>query len=91
MIKFYFKSYYSLCQYSQGWYGTLEYAPFADVIFYNDIECFCIGIIDVIIDGIEYITEEEAIDIINSYDNNLNGIWYGEKLANRWNEVVVDG
>ena len=34
----YFKMYYQACAYSKNWYGTLDYAPSATVLFYNDIE-----------------------------------------------------
>ena len=29
--------------YSQGWYGTLDYAPPATVVLYDDSAGFCIG------------------------------------------------
>jgi hypothetical protein len=84
----YFKSTYQPCSYSPNWYGTLDYAPNATVLMYDDENLFCIGTMDEIIDGVEYITEEQAINIINDSDGEL--VYKGDKLLHRW-DVVEDG
>jgi hypothetical protein len=82
---YYFISYYEVgLKYSKEWYGTLSYAPPATVLLYNDAEGYCIGMIDQQIRGIDYITEEEAMEFVNSADLDNPDIWAGEKLANRY-------
>jgi hypothetical protein len=81
---FYFISYYEPgLKYGKTWYGTLDYAPLATVLLYNDAEGYCIGMIDQKIKGIDYITEEEAMEFVNSADLDNPDIWAGDKLANR--------
>ena len=43
-MKYYFKSNYEECFYSQNWYGSLNLAPNATILFYDDNDNFCIGI-----------------------------------------------
>jgi hypothetical protein len=44
------------------------------------------------INGLDYITEEEAYQYINNADMNDELVWTGEKLLHRWdNEVMLDG
>lgn len=87
----YFKSTYSPCAYSPNWYGTLDYAPPANVLMYNDEDCFCIGTMDEVIEGVQYIPEEEALTIVDSSEGEL--VYKGDKLLHRWDiaEVVYDG
>jgi len=80
----YFKSYYSPCAYSPNWYGTLDYAPMATVLMYNDEDCYCIGYMEANDANVNYISEKEAMDIIDNEDGRLDHIWKGERLAHRW-------
>ena len=88
----YFKSFYEPgIAYSPNWYGTLAYAPSATVLLYNDTEGFCIGFMDSALpDGVTAITEQEALIAVDEAIAN-DSVWFGERLANRWNEVVTDG
>jgi len=79
---YYFKSNYELCNYSPDWYGTLDYAPPATVLIYDDDHCFCIGYMEVNDANVEYITEEEALNIINNSEGEL--VYKNEKLESRW-------
>jgi hypothetical protein len=85
---YYFKSTYQPCSYSPNWYGTFSYAPSATVLMYDDKNLFCIGIMDEIIGGVEYISEVEAQTIIDSSEGEQ--VFKGEKLLHRW-DVVEDG
>jgi len=87
---YYFKSYYQPCFYGPNWYGALDYAPFATVLMYNDAEYFCVGKMDEKIDEVVYISESEALAIINEADTSNPNIWAGDKLLHRW-DVIVDG
>ena len=84
---YYFKSYYSPCSYSPNWYGTLDYAPPATVLMYNDAEGFCIGTMDEQIDGVTYISEPEAMVIVNTADINNPNVFVGNKLLHRWDVI----
>ena len=87
----YFKSYYQPCSYSPNWYGLLNYAPPATILLYNDEECFCIGVMEERIFGVQHIAEVDALSQVSNADGNNPDVWKGDRLANRWNEVVIDG
>jgi hypothetical protein len=79
----YFKSTYEKgIAYSKDWYGTFSYAPNATVLMYDDLNAFCIGTMKETIDGVEYLTEEQALSIINSSEGEK--VYKGNKLAERW-------
>lgn len=92
-MKYYFKSNYTPCFYSQNWYGCLDLAPNAIVEFYDDNNNFCIGYVEseeamTILSGYETITAyvDEAtalaeIALLSVVDDN---VWFGERLATRW-------
>lgn len=86
----YFISRYEPCAYSPNWYKELSYAPNATVLMYNDDECYCIGYMEVNDADVEYISEQQAINIINHVDYNNQNIWYGSRLWHRWDEPVVE-
>ena len=83
----YFKSYYSPCAYSPNWYGTLDYAPMATVLMYNDEDCYCIGHMEADDANVNYITEEEAMDIIDSEEG--EHVWKGDRLTHRWDKPAI--
>lgn len=89
----YFKSIYSPCAYSPDWYGTLSYAPSATVLMYDDENLFCVGYMESELpEGVETITEQEALNYVNNADENNPNIFKGDKLIHRWDsEVVTDG
>lgn len=87
----YFKSYYDkTIAYSPNWYGTLDFAPPATVILYNDNEGFCIGKMESDLpEGVLAISETEALsEVANAED--IDGVYFGDKLMHRW-EVTEDG
>jgi hypothetical protein len=88
----YFKSFYdSGIAYSPNWYGTLSYAPAATVLLYDDNQGFCIGCMESELpEGVQAITEQEALSIVASAED-VEGVWFGEKLAHRWEEGGIDG
>ena len=83
----YFKSNYDeVGAYSKGWYGTRDYAPPATILLYNDNENYCIGYMESELP--EYLiplTESEALELIDNAEDG-EGIYFGEKLENRWEE-----
>ena len=88
---YYFKSSYPVgIAYSPNWYGTLDYAPAAEVLLYDDNNGYCIGRMDSALPaGVIPMTEQEALaEIAQAQD--IDGVWFGEKLAHKW-EVVSDG
>lgn len=86
----YFKSNYTPgIKYSPGWYGTLNYAPLATILLYNDEDGYCIGTINETIAGIEYITEEAALTIINAVDLTDPLIFTGDKLLHKWDREEI--
>jgi len=85
---YYFKSTYQPCSYSPNWYGTLNYAPKATVLMYDDENLFCIGTMEETIAGVEYITEEQAQAIIDASEGEQ--VYKGDRLLHRW-DVVEDG
>ena len=88
----YFKSAYKRCTYSPGWYGTLDWAPPATVLLYNDNDCWCIGYMESDLpNGVVAITEAEANEILAAAEalEATEDVWFGEKLENRWNEEAV--
>lgn len=86
---YYFKSYYEPCAYSPNWYGSFSYAPKATVLLYDDENCYCVGYMDEIIEGVEYISEAEALELIEVTEGEL--VYKGEVLLHRWDEVVLNG
>lgn len=81
----YFKSFYDVgLSYSPNWYGTLDYAPLATVLLYDDNQGYCIGYMESALpQGVVSLTEEEAnTEIINAQD--IDGVFFGEKLTLRW-------
>ena len=87
----YFKSTYQLgLAYSPNWYGTLDYAPPATVLLYDDNQGYCIGYMaSELPQGVTSIAETEAqTELANAQD--VEGVFYGDKLLNRW-DVIVDG
>lgn len=87
----YFKSYYDkTLSYSPDWYGTLSYAPPATVLLYNDNEGFCIGYMaSELPDGVQALTESEALAIVAGAED-IEGVWFGEKLARRWDVMEYE-
>ena len=87
----YFKSTYDQgIAYSPNWYGTLNYAPPATVLLYDDNQGYCIGYMaSELPDGAQALMESEALAIVDGAED-VEGVFFGEKLANRWNEVVLD-
>jgi hypothetical protein len=83
----YFKSYYETgLAYSPNWYGTLSYAPQATVLLYDDNQGFCIGFMEVELPpGVIPMTEAEALAEVAQAED-IDGVWFGEKLAHRWDE-----
>jgi len=86
----YFKMYYQACAYSKNWYGILNYAPTATILLYNDAEGYCIGHMEESIYGVQPLTEAEALAEVNAVAEVMD-VWKGDKLATRWDEVLVDG
>ena len=87
----YFKGFYDLgIVYSRNYYATLDYAPSATVILYNDNEGYCIGYMESALpDGVTAMTEADALaEVVQVQD--IDGVWFGDKLTHRW-DVVVDG
>jgi hypothetical protein len=91
MAKNYFKSTYEPCSYSPNWYGTLDYAPNAIVLLYDDNQGFCIGYMESELpEGVIPMTEVEVLaKTANTVD--AEGVYFGDKLGHRWDEVVTDG
>jgi hypothetical protein len=86
----YFKSYYQSCSYSPNWYGTLDYAPSATILLYNDNECYCIGYMESELPNeVIPLTEEEALAEI-SQSQDIDGVYFGDKLLHRW-DGDIDG
>ena len=87
----YFKSFYDkTLSYSPDWYGTLSYAPPATVLLYNDNEGFCIGYMaSELPDGVQALTESEALAIVAGAED-IEGVWFGEKLARRWDVMEYE-
>lgn len=87
----YFKSNYEKgLAYSENWYGTLDYAPPATVLLYNDNDGYCIGKMESALpNGITAMTETEALaEISNAVE--VDGVYFGDKLLHRW-EVMKHG
>jgi len=86
----YFKSFYGLgIVYSPTWYGTLDYAPPATVLLYDDNQGYCIGYMESDLPpGVQAIAEQEALTEVGQAQD-IKGVWFGEKLAHRW-DVVED-
>ena len=87
----YFKSFYDKgIAYSPNWYGTLNYAPAATVLLYDDNQGYCIGYMESALpDGVQALTESEALAIVASAVD-VEGVWFGEKLAGRWTLSLTD-
>jgi len=87
----YFKSFYDQgIAYYPNWYGTMDYAPPATVLLYDDNQGYCIGYMaSELPDGVQALTESEALAIVASAED-IEGVWYSEKLVHRW-DVVDDG
>jgi len=87
----YFKGFYDKgIAYSPNWYGTLNYAPPATVLLYDDNQGYCIGYMaSELPEGVQALMESEALAIVEGAEG-VEGVFFGEKLANRWNEVVLD-
>jgi len=86
-MKNYFMAYYNVdCIYSPNWYGQLNYSPMATVLMYVDdaFYAYCIGYMEANDANVNYISEKEAMDIIDNEDGRLDHIWKGERLAHRW-------
>jgi hypothetical protein len=83
----YFKSKYEkVAGYSPDWYGIMDYAPPATILLYDDNICECIGYMDSPLPEdvhITPLTEANALDIVQNYPEG-EGIYFGEKLAQRW-------
>jgi hypothetical protein len=86
----YFKSYYEkTLSYSPNWYGTMDYAPPAIVLLYDDNQGYCIGYMDGELPaGVEAMTEIDALaEILVAQD--IDGVYFGDKLLHRW-DVGLD-
>lgn len=40
--------------------------------------------------GVEPMTEAQALSEISGAQD-IDGVWFGDKLTHRWDEVVIDG
>lgn len=87
----YFKSFYeSGIAYSPNWYGTLNYAPPATVLLYDDNQGFCIGYMESELpEGVQALTEAEALAIVEGAED-VDSVWFGKKLAGRWTLLPTD-
>ena len=87
----YFKSYYDkTLSYSPDWYGTLSYAPPATVLLYDDNQGYCIGYMaSELPDGVQALTESGALAIVAGAED-IEGVWFGEKLARRWDVMEYE-
>lgn len=86
----YFKSYYKIgTAYSQNWYGTLDYAPHATVLLYNDNIGYCVGHMESELPNeLEPLTVEQVDAELSIVDD--EGIYFGHKLTHRW-DVIENG
>lgn len=89
-MNFFKSTYESGIAYSPNWYGTLDYAPLATVLLYDDNQGFCIGYMESELpEGVQAITEQEALAIVAGAED-IDGVYFGEKLARRWEEGGID-
>ena len=83
----------STATYSPGWCGTRDKCALNEKgLLYNDKELWGIGQAegDYIPDDVEVLDEKTALSIIAEAKDE-DKVYFGEKLANRWNpEVVVE-
>ena len=91
----------SRISYSPEWHGTIERCPEGvKVLLYNDKEGYGITQTEdnavLVHPDLKVITEEEAKKILAEIKDE-EGVFFGEKLANRWlleaeaNKVMLDG
>ena len=87
-MRYYFKSNLPTTNYNRDWYG-INYAPPAKVILYDDNNCFCIGYFEdvspIIPEVTFYSNEQEALNDIVTYSIEDDNVWFGDRLAHRWN------
>ncbi len=85
----YFKSNYNqVTAYGRNWYGTMDYAPNATVLLYDDNINECIGymVAELPVNAmITDLTEGQANNIIDNYED-ADGVWFGDKLEHRWDD-----
>jgi hypothetical protein len=83
----YFKSFYAPgLAYSPNWYGTMDRAPNAIVLLYNDNQGMCIGYMESELPSdVIPMTEAAALAEVAAVED-AEGIWKGDKLAYRWDE-----
>lgn len=89
----YFKSKYDkTVSYSPNWYGSMDYAPTATVLLYNDNEGYCVGYMESALPTeVTAMTEDEALGEI-AQATDVDGVYFGDKLIHRWDsEVAIDG
>jgi hypothetical protein len=90
-----FKSKYEKVEgYSPNWYGIMDYAPNSTILLYDDNICECIGYMNEELPDDEHLTsltEEQATEIIDNYED-VDGVWFGEKLEKRWDtDELIEG
>lgn len=78
----YFKSTYTPgIKYAPNWYGQLDIAPTATVIYYDDVNGLCIGFMESDLPaGVVAITEDVATESRPVGE----GQWFGDALIHRW-------
>lgn len=88
----YFKSFYKPgTAYSPNWYGTMNHAPAAEVLLYDDNQGYCIGRMKAELPAeVVPMTEAEALIAVSSAKS-IKGVYAGDKLAVRWNEGGING
>ena len=89
----YFKSYYPPgLGYSPTWYGTMDWAPKATVLLYDDEQGQCIGFMDSALPPeVTPMTEQEAGKEVADCDGKKEKVWKGDKLKRKWDEVEESG
>lgn len=80
--------------YSPGWHGTMPKCPKkVTVLLYNDKEGYGIATTEdnFIPPEVEVLNETAAKAILKNYDEDEEGVYFGDKLVHRWDEEVLDG
>ena len=86
MVNWFKSKYENVNGYSPNWYGIMDYAPNSTILLYDDNKCECIGYMESELptdDHLTALTEQEAKSIIDNYED-ADGVYFGEKLENKW-------
>jgi len=88
----YFKGFYDKgIAYSPNWYGTMNYAPAATVLLYNDNTGYCIGYMaSELPQGVFFMSEIDAQIEINNADIDDSNVFKGDKLLHRWDVIDIE-